>query len=271
MLGQAGKPVPRGRAEERAAFERVRRGADPAERNALALRYLPLAFSLAARYRHTLEPSEDLRQVASLALLKAIERYDPARGTAFSSFAVPTILGELRRYFRDATWVVRVPRGLQDLANQIDQVTGALQAELRRAPTPAELAQRLGTCEERVLEAREVAASHRPSSLDEPLLEADDGSQVTRADLIGADDRALERVEDDITVRRLIRTLGEHDREILRLRFQDDLTQSEIGRRVGVSQIHVSRVIRRSLEALERRATLASAADPLLSKGHSAL
>ena len=118
---------------EREAFERLQAHREPADRNALFHRFLPLATSLAARYRHTSEPFDDLRQVASLGLLKAIERFDPGKGTAFSSFAVPTILGELRRHFRDTTWIVRVPRDLQDLANQLDRVSAGLEAELGRA------------------------------------------------------------------------------------------------------------------------------------------
>lgn len=235
---------------EREAFERLEAHRDPADRNALFHRFLPLAASLAARYRHTSEPFEDLRQVASLGLLKAIERFDPGKGTAFSSFAVPTILGELRRHFRDTTWIVRVPRDLQDLANQLDRVSAGLEAELGRAPTPRELADHLKTSEERILEAREVAASHRASSLDEPVFD-DDGGRATLGDLIGEADRGLERAEDAVTVQMLMRSLGEREREILRLRFDEDLKQSEIGDRLGISQMHVSRLIRQSIERLE--------------------
>ena len=240
-------------ARDREAFARLGAGRDPADRSALVHRYLPLATSLAARYRHTSEPFDDLRQVASVGLLKAIERFDPAKGTAFSSFAVPTILGELRRHFRDTTWIVRVPRDLQDLANRLDRVVSGLESELGRAPSLPELARHLQTSEERILEAREVAASHRATSLDEPAFD-DDGGRGTLGDMIGRADGGLERAEDAVTVERLMRTLGEREREILRLRFEEDLKQSEIGERLGISQMHVSRLIRQSIERLQIQA-----------------
>ncbi len=234
-------------------FARYRRSRDPADRDALVRRYLPLAGALAARYRHTSEPFDDLRQVASLGLLKAIDRYDPARGTAFSSFAVPTILGELRRYFRDTTWIVRVPRDLQELAGRLDGASAELERELGRGPTADELAERLGVTAERVLEAREAAGAHWATSLDAPRTSEDGG--VALADLFGADDEALGAVEDSVTIELLAGdTLDDREREILRLRFQEDLRQTDIGERLGISQMHVSRLIRRSLDRLQESA-----------------
>ncbi len=248
----------RGNDPEAALFARYRRSRDPADRDALVRRYLPLAGALAARYRHTSEPFDDLRQVASLGLVKAIDRYDPARGTAFTSFAVPTILGELRRHFRDTTWLVRVPRDLQELAGRLDHATAELERELGRGPTADELAQRLGVTAERVLEAREAAGAHWATSLDAPPAAVDGVTPL--AEMFGAEDDALGAVEDAVTLELLAAdALDDREREILRLRFGEDLRQSDIGERLGISQMHVSRLIRRALERLQERAESAPA------------
>jgi RNA polymerase sigma-B factor len=228
---------------------RYHRSRDAAERDELIERYLPLARSLAARYRHTSEPFDDLLQVASIGLLKAIERYNPDRGTAFSSFAVPTILGELRRHLRDHTWSIHVPRDLQELGQRLAPATEALSLELGRPPTIAELAERLDTTEEQVLDAREAVAAHSPSSLDEPV-KGDDAS-ATLAELLGSDDHALEHAEDTLLLDHYLAHLPARSREVLRLRFQEDLKQREIGAILGVSQMHISRLIRQSLEQLQ--------------------
>jgi RNA polymerase sigma-B factor len=231
---------------------RYARTRDAAEREELVRRYMPLARSAAARYQHTSESFDDLLQVASIGLLKAIDRYDPGRGTAFSSFAVPTILGELRRHLRDHTWAVRVPRELQEHGQRLRAATDELVAQLGRPPTIAELADRLGVSEETVLDARQAVSAHSPASLDEPAARGDDS--VPLGELLGAEDSALAAADDAITLQRLLRSLPMRDREILRLRFEEDLKQREIGKRVGISQMHVSRVIRQSI--LQLRATL---------------
>jgi RNA polymerase sigma-B factor len=228
---------------------RFHRSRDAAERDALIERYLPLARSLAARYRHTSEPFDDLLQVASIGLLKAIERYDPGRGTAFSSFAVPTILGELRRHLRDHTWSIHVPRDLQELGQRLAPATEELSLELGRPPTVAELAARLDTTEEAVLDAREAVAAHSPASLDEPV-KGDDASG-TLADLLGGGDDAIGRAENALLIDHYLARLPARSRQVLRLRFQLDLKQREIGAILGVSQMHVSRLIRQSLEQLQ--------------------
>jgi RNA polymerase sigma-B factor len=228
---------------------RFHRSRERPERDALVERYLPLARSLAARYRHTSEPFDDLLQVASIGLLKAIERYDPARGTAFSSFAVPTILGELRRHLRDHTWSIHVPRDLQELGQRLAPATEELALELGRPPTVIEIAQRLGVTEEQVLDAREAVAAHSPASLDEPV-KADDAA-ATLADLLGSEDAALDAAEDALLLDHYLAHLPARSREVLRLRFQEDLKQREIGSILGVSQMHVSRLIRQSLEQLQ--------------------
>lgn len=238
--------------EDRRLLIRLHRHGDQAARDQLVERFLPLARQLARRYQRTGEPLDDLVQVASLGLLKAIDRFDPARATAFSSFAVPTILGELKRYFRDKGWSVRVPRDLQELAVKVDKVSDELGRELSRPPTIQELADRLEVSAEQVLEAREAAGAYRAVSLDRPRSDEDDDATV--ADTLGGDDPGFDLAEDAATVQRLMRVLSEREREVLRLRFAEDLTQSEIGQRVGVSQMHVSRLIRQSIDRLRAAA-----------------
>ncbi len=241
----------RARADRR-LLERAHLG-DQEARAALVDRFLPLARQLARRYQRGGEQLDDLNQVASLGLLKAIDRFDPARQTAFSSFAVPTILGELKRHFRDRGWSVRVPRDLQELAVKLEPTTESLQRELGRAPTLAELARRLDTTIELVLEAREAAAAYRAVSLDRPRDDDDDGTDPL-GDAVGAEDPGFAVAENAATVERLMRVLSEREREVLRLRFAEDLTQAEIGMRVGVSQMHVSRLIRQAVRRLREAA-----------------
>jgi RNA polymerase sigma-B factor len=229
-----------------ARFSRTR---TETERDALFERYLPLARSLAARYRYTSEPFDDLLQVASIGLLKALERYDPQRGYAFSSFAVPTILGELRRHLRDRTWSVHVPRDLQELSQRLTPVTDELSGELGRPPTIAELAERLGVDEEQVLDAREAVAAYTPASLDERV--STEERSATLVELLGAEDDALDTAEDAILIEHYLDHLPPRSRMVLRLRFEKDLRQREIGAIMGVSQMHVSRLIRQSLEQLQ--------------------
>ncbi|HEX6022256.1 MAG TPA: SigB/SigF/SigG family RNA polymerase sigma factor [Solirubrobacter sp.] len=232
---------------DRALLERAHRG-DEAAREQLVQRFLPLARQLARRYQRGGEPLDDLIQVASLGLLKSIDRFDPARETAFSSFAVPTILGELKRHFRDKGWSVRVPRDLQELAVKLEPVGEGLARELGRVATPAEIANRLGVTVEQVLEAREAAGAYRAVSLDRPRDDDDEsgGDSIT----FGVEDPGFGVAEDAATVQRLMRVLNDREREVLRLRFEEDLTQAEIGTRVGVSQMHVSRIIRQSITKL---------------------
>jgi RNA polymerase sigma-B factor len=239
--------------EDRNLFERYRSSGDAAAREALVARFLPLARNLAARYRRGPEPLDDLEQVAAFGLLKAIDRYDPARGTAFSTFAVPTILGELRRHFRDTGWAIRVPRDLQELALRLDRTIDELHRTLGRAPTLNEIADHLDTTPEQVLEAREAAAAHHAESLEAPMYDGDD-PRATLGETIGGHDAGLDAAEAAATAQRLLRHLDDRDREILHLRFAEDLTQSEIGARLGISQMQVSRRIRQSLQQLQELA-----------------
>jgi RNA polymerase sigma-B factor len=239
--------------EDRRLLVRYHREGDPAAREQLVERFLPLARQLARRYQRGGEQLDDLVQVASLGLLKAIDRFDPARETAFSSFAVPTILGELKRHFRDKGWSVRVPRDLQELSVKVDRVSDDMSRTLGRTPTPAEVAEETGTSLEQVLEAREASGAYRAVSLDRPRTEdEDDGDSY--ADAVGDEDPGYGIAEASATVQRLMRVLSEREREVLRLRFEEDLTQSEIGSRVGVSQMHVSRLIRQSIARLRDEA-----------------
>jgi RNA polymerase sigma-B factor len=238
--------------EERRLLVRYHRGGDPTAREALVERFLPLARQLARRYQRAGEPLDDLVQVASLGLIKAIDRFDPARETAFSSFAVPTILGELKRHFRDKGWSVRVPRDLQEMAVKVEKISEEMSRELGRAPTAAEMAERMEITPEQVLEAREAAAAYRAVSLDRPRDDDDESEGFGEA--FGREDPGYSVAEDSATVERLMRVLGDREREVLRLRFEEDLTQSEIGQRIGVSQMHVSRLIRQSIARLRAMA-----------------
>jgi RNA polymerase sigma-B factor len=226
-----------------------RRDGNVAARAALVERFLPLARQLARRYERRGEPLDDLVQVASIGLLKAIDRFDVQRTTAFSSFAVPTILGELKRHFRDKGWSVRVPRELQDLAIRIEHVTDDLAGQSGQMPTVDEIAQHIGVTAEQVVEAREAAGARRTVSFDRPVDDDDDGGVV--ADFIGYVDAGYGHAEAAATVAHLMRGLDEREREMLRLRFDEDLTQTEIGARLGVSQMHVSRLIRQALAHME--------------------
>ena len=231
-------------------FDRYVRDGDVAARDALVERYLPLARNLARRFGRDSPHAEDLVQVASLGLLKAIERFEPSRGLAFSSFATPTIVGELKRYFRDKGWAVRVPRDLQERTVRVRRSADELESELGRTPTAAELAERVGATVEEVLEARVAAGAQHGLSFSRPAGGADEGDDHTLGDTLGAEDQALSSVEDAATIDGLLSHLDDRERTILRLRFHDDLTQSEIGQQLGISQMQVSRLLRQSLARL---------------------
>jgi RNA polymerase sigma-B factor len=225
------------------------RNGDSRARDELIERYMPLARSLALRYRRASEPLDDLVQVAGVGLVKAVDRWDPDRGLAFSSYAVPTILGELRRYFRDATWDVRPARDLQELCLAVEDARETLWGKLGRSPTVADMAERLGRSQEDIVEALQATEGRSVRSLDAPVHDEEEGS-ASAGDLIGQTDSEYARVEAGVTVERLASILDDRAREILRLRFEEDLLQSEIADRVGCSQMHVSRIIRSSLEKL---------------------
>jgi RNA polymerase sigma-B factor len=228
---------------------------DAAAREQLVQRYIRLAHKLARRYARSSEPLEDLEQVACLGLVRAIDRFDPSRGTTFSTFAVPTILGELRRHFRDRTWAVRVPRELRDLAAAVEHAAEGLAAELGRSPSLAEVADAVGQSVEHVMAAREAALAYRCDSIDRPLRADDVDGGATLADLLGEPDEELSRVETGVMLDQLAEvTLSERDRVVLRLRFEHDLLQREIADRIGVSQMQVSRILRDAMDRLQNAA-----------------
>ena len=238
--------------QERRLFARHRTRGDLAARDELVKRFLPLATGLARRYHRGAEPLDDLVQVASLGLLKAIDRFDPERGTAFSSFAVPTIAGELKRYFRDKGWALRVPRDLQELAQRVGRTTDRLVHELGHTPTVTEIAAALEITPEQVLEAREAATAYRAESLDHAFGDDQDATPVV--DTLGADEPGYLQAEQSATLEAMMCVLSDREREVLRLRFVEDLTQSEIGHRVGLSQMHISRLLRQAVARLSEAA-----------------
>ena len=236
-------------------------GGDRRARARLIERFLPLARSLARRYGRGSEPLEDLVQVASVALVKAIDRYDPARGYAFSSFAVPTIAGELKRHFRDQTWMVRPPRGIQEVTLRVEGALTRLSQQLDRSPTTSELADAVGVSDEEILEAMQARSARGALSLHAPQGEPGDGMSLQ--DTLGADDPDIERAETRAQLDRLMAEVSPRAREMLRMRFEEDMTQAEIGAAIGISQMQVSRILRQTIaklrEVAEQEATPAPA------------
>jgi RNA polymerase sigma-B factor len=241
-------------AERREVDRRLRefhRTRDPRLRSDLVERLMPLARSLALRFNHSGEAIDDLIQVASLGLVKAIDRFDPERGFAFTSFATPTILGELRRHLRDTAWALRVPRELQERALVVARTAGEMTGTRGRPPTAAEISEVTGISVEDVVEARAASTARHAISIFRPL---SDGEDEPLADVLGAEDPAFGRADDAMTNESLLASLPYREREILRLRYQEELTQWQIGERVGCSQMHVSRLIRQSLDRLRAAA-----------------
>jgi RNA polymerase sigma-B factor len=233
--------------------------ADPAARDELVDRFMPFARKLALRYIHTREPLDDLVQVASLGLLNAIDRFDPAHGKKFTTFAAPTILGELKRYFRDKGWTIHVPRDLQERALAVGRHAERLGAELGRSPTLDELADALGCTVEQTVEAIDAAENYQLASLDAPVVHDDDES-CALAEMLGGEDDGFELAEDRHALVASWATLSELERQVLGLRLVQGLTQREISRRIGYSQMHVSRLLRRSMLSLNAGAELATSA-----------
>jgi RNA polymerase sigma-B factor len=250
---EAGRVVNRAE-QDRALFARYLDKRDPVDREMLVERFLPLARQLARRYQRPEEPFDDLFQVACLGLVKAIDRFDLEREVAFSSYAVPTILGEIKRYFRDRTWSVRVPRDLQELALKVDRAVSDLSLDLHRQPTVEEIGAKVGAEEEEVLEALEASGAYKATSLESPR-GSEDESGDTLGDTLGTEEHGFALAEDRATIEHLMRSITPREREVLRLRFAEDLTQAEIGERIGVSQMQVSRIIRQSVGRLRAYAT----------------
>ena len=241
--------------DERRLVQRYHVDGDLAAREELIHSFLPLARKLAVRSSRS-DSVEDVFQVASAALVRGVDRYDPARGAALSSYLVPTILGEIRRHFRDHSWAMHMPRDMHDRMMASRKASDRLWQRLGRSPTPSELAEELGISVEEALELHEASAALAVRSLDAPGLSPDDDDGDELVSLVGAVDERFEAVEDRSVLAAGLRALPERERLILKLRFEDELLQHEIAERVGVSQMHVSRLIRR---ALERMRTIAEA------------
>jgi RNA polymerase sigma-B factor len=231
----------------RALFEKYKRTRDRDTRNELVQHHMRLAESLAARFSDRGEPLDDLRQVALVGLLKAVERFDPARGVQFTSFATPTVIGELKRHFRDRGWAVRVPRRVQELHLRLRSLVQVLNQELGRAPSTAEVAERAGVLDEDVLEAMEAGSLYRLSSLDSQRADADGEPTIAT---IGSADPELQTVDERLAVEELLGMLPEREQHIVYLRFFEGLTQAEIAKKIGISQMHVSRLLAKSLDTL---------------------
>lgn len=221
-------------------------------RSEIVTGYLPVVRHIARRFTGRGEPADDLEQAGTLGLLGAVDRFDPGRGSDFLSYAVPTITGEIRRHFRDRTWSIRVPRRLKDLQSTIGGAVGALSQELGRAPRPSEIAERLGMCVEEVLEGLDAQQAYRSTSLDELVA----GADMPLTETLGSVDAELDTVEYRETLAPLLEALPERERMILVLRFFANMTQTQIADRVGVSQMHVSRLLTQTLADL--RAELGS-------------
>ena len=220
---------------------------DERTRETLVAEFLPLAHKLARRYQRSSEPAEDLKQVASLALLKAIERFDPGRGASFVSFAIPTILGELRRYFRDSTWALHVPRRAQERIQAVEACRERLTNSERRSPTVQRIAQELELSEEDVIDTLLAKRAYEAESLDAPPPGADDEGGAGVIEAVGAEDPGFDRVERHTTVQPALEELTPHERELLELRFLGEMSQTQIAAEMGVSQMQVSRLLAATL------------------------
>jgi RNA polymerase sigma-B factor len=231
-------------------FSELRRTGDRRLRNELVEAHRDLAMRAARRFANRGEPLDDLVQVAMVGLLKSVERFDPARGLAFSSFAMPTITGEIKRHFRDKTWSIRVPRRTQETRLALGPVSERLQQDLGRPPKVSELAEALGVSTDEVIEALEAGTAYRPASISAPVPGSDGGTRQIESSL-GSD--PTERMNEDLAIAHLMEKLPERERTILRLRFFEDMTQSEIAARLDISQMHVSRLLRRTLLELREQ------------------
>ncbi len=227
-----------------------RRGGDQEAREQVLVALMPLVRALASRYAGRGEPLEDLVQVGALGLIKAVDRFDVDRGVEFSSYAVPTIVGEIRRHFRDKAWAMHVPRRLKELSVRLSRVLDELTTELGRSPTVAELAKAAGVDEEDVIDALDSAQAYSTRSLQAPF---DDEGDESLTDRLGVEERGYDDVEEGSLVDAGLEALDERERRIVELRFFDEMTQSQIAAELGISQMHVSRLLRRALGSMRGR------------------
>jgi RNA polymerase sigma-B factor len=235
--------------DDRELLRRYHEHGDATARDLLVQRHLPLVRSLARRYANRGEALEDIEQVGAIGLIKAIDRYELSRDVALTTYATPNVVGEIKRYFRDKAWTIRVPRHLQELNGRMSRTVEALTSRLGRSPTIADLSRELGEAPEAVLEAIEAGAAYSPMSLSVgPSVEGD----LDPMETIGAYDVNFERTEARASLEPALGELPDRERLILRMRFEDGLTQTQIADHVGISQMHVSRLIRKSLEQIRR-------------------
>ncbi len=223
---------------------------DQDAREEILVELMPLVRALASRYAGRGEPLDDLVQVGAVGLIKAVDRFDVGRGVEFSSYAVPTIVGEVRRHFRDKAWAMHVPRRLKELSVRISRVLDELTTELGRSPTVAELAEATGVEEEEVLDALDAAHAYSTRSLQAPF---DDEGDDSLADKLGVEERGYGEIEDDSLVSEGLDALDVRERRIVELRFFEEMTQSQIAAELGISQMHVSRLLRRALGTMRGR------------------
>lgn len=248
--------------EEERLFLAFRRSRDPGLRDQLIQIHTPLVHALAARFAHRGEPLEDLIQVGMLALIHAIDRFEPERGIRFSSFAVPTIVGEIKRYFRDQGWHLKVPRQLRERQQEVLQATEALSRQLGRLPTVQEIAERIGANAEQVLEAMELEHAGELVSLDSEVTTENGSTSLPLSETLGAEDPNLAAVERRIELDQAMAPLDPRSREILDLLYFRQLSQSEVAKRLGISQMQVSRLQRRALDRLKGLLTQAKSENP---------
>lgn len=249
MTSKPGRKV-QDKAALRELFLRFAESRDPAVREELILSYSSLAAYLARKFSNRGEPLEDLTQVAHIGLLKAVDRFDPTRGIEFTTYATVTIVGEVKRHFRDKFWTVRVPRRLRELNNALMKSVESLSQRLGRSPTIPEIADETGVPFEEVVEAFELGRAYNPASLDAELAEGDEDRGTSLIDYLGEDDPELMRLEDRRTLEDALRSLPERQHEIVRLRYYEGMSQADIARKLGISQMHVSRIQRDALKRL---------------------
>jgi RNA polymerase sigma-B factor len=238
------------KARTRRLLARYHRHGDQRAREQAIQEQLPLVEFLARKFAGRGEPVEDLVQVASVGLIKAVDRFDVDRGVEFSSYAVPTIVGEIRRHFRDKAWAMHVPRRLKELSVRLSRVLDELTTELGRSPTVAELAEATGSDEEEVIDALDSAHAYSTRSLSAPF---EEGGDDTLAEKLGSEDSGFEEIEDGSLIAAGLDALDERERRIVELRFFEEMTQSQIAAEVGISQMHVSRLLRRALTIMRGR------------------
>ena len=242
----AGSPV-NATLDDRELLRRYHEGGDASAREALVQRHLPLVRSLARRYAGRGESLEDIEQVGSIGLIKAIDRYELTREVALTTYATPNIVGEIKRHFRDKGWAIRVPRALQELNGKMGPTIERLTARLGRSPSIAEIAKEFQTSPEQVLEAMEAGSAYAPQSLSAG---PDGDSELDPMETIGSEDVEFARTDERTSLEPALELLPEREQLILKLRFEEGLTQTQIAEKIGISQMHVSRLIRRSLERM---------------------